>query len=68
MIVVVVERKGRGGHGILLLCASSYEGGGQKKISYIIRGLEKIFKEKTKIPIAPPTNKELVFVAKVFHF
>ena len=68
MIVVVVERKGRGGHGILLLCASSYEGGGAEKYLTSSGGLEKIFKEKTKIPIGPPTNKELVFVAKVFRF
>ena len=42
--------------------------GGRKKYLASSGGLEKIFKEKTKIPIAPPTNEELVFVAKVFHF
>ena len=45
VIVVVVERKGEGNHGVL----------GAKKKSYIIRGLEQISDSPNSPP--PPTHK-----------
>ena len=64
VIVLVVDRKGEGGggcHGILPLSARSPEAGGKGRKNFLHHwgggGLEILFKEKIKIPIASPSHK-----------
>ena len=59
MIVVVLESKGEGGHGILPLCASSHEGGGGEGCKKYLTssgggGLPIFFFFKLKPPNPPP--------------